>query len=195
MAKLKKPIPSFKSEEEEAEYWDKHSLLEHFDESDFSPLQVKTAKDRPIAIRLDSESRQKLEDMAKAYGVGPSTLARTIISSMLQRWEQSRQMSITLEDAAGALFQPIPDDVKEEMVELFTEAKIGKAEAPYLYIFNAPDLERVSRRFFRYLVEATGVKIKPDDEAYEMVSKKLPVTRISNWVTKRKAEDKAASSV
>ena len=82
MAKLKKTIPTFESEKEEAEYWDKHSILEHFDESDFSPLQVRAAKDNPITIRLDSESRQKLEEMAKAYRVGPSTLARVIISSM-----------------------------------------------------------------------------------------------------------------
>jgi predicted transcriptional regulator len=174
MAKLKKPIPTFRSEEEEAEYWDKHSLLEHFDESDFEPLQVKAIKDRPITIRLDSESRQQLNEIAKAYRVGPSTLARAIIGGVLERWKQNRQMSMTLEDAAEALFQPIPDELKEEMRSLFDEGKAGN-----FYILNEPDLQRVSKLFIRYLVEATGVKLEPDDEAYKLVSQRFPTTKMS----------------
>lgn len=174
MAKLKKPIPVFRSEEEEAEYWEKHSLLEHFDESDFEPLQVKVAKDRPITIRLDSESRQRLNQMAKAYRVGPSTLARAILGGVLERWKQNQQMSMTLEGAAEALFQSIPDELKEEMQSLFEEGKTGS-----FYILNELELERISRLVIRYLVEAAGVKIKPDDEAYKFVSEQLPTTRMS----------------
>lgn len=99
MAKLKKPLPEFKTEEEEAEYWDSHSPLEHFDESDFKPLQARVPKDTPITIRLDSESRQALEEVAQAYKVGPSTLARMLIVNALQQWKAKRQLSLTLEDA------------------------------------------------------------------------------------------------
>jgi predicted transcriptional regulator len=173
MAKLKKPIPAFSSEEEEAEYWEKHSLLEHFDESDFVPLRVKVPKDKPITIRLDSASRQRLNEMAKAYRVGPSTLARAIISGILERWKENQQISMTLEDAAEALFQPIPEKLKEEMRGLLDEGKAGN-----LYILNGSEMERISKLVVRYLVEAVGIKIKPDDEAYKLVSERFPTTRI-----------------
>jgi len=44
MAKLKKPIPKFESEEQAAEYWDTHSPLEHFYEEDWKPLRAKRPK-------------------------------------------------------------------------------------------------------------------------------------------------------
>lgn len=44
MAKLKKPLPRFNTEEEEAEFWENHSPLEYFDESSFKPLRVKIIK-------------------------------------------------------------------------------------------------------------------------------------------------------
>ena len=189
MAKLKKPIPVFRSEEEEAEYWEKHSLLEHFDESGFEPLQVKAAKDRPITIRLDTESRQRLSEMAKAYRLGSSTLARAIIAGVLQRWKQNQQISMTLEDAAEVLFQPVPDELKEEVRSLFDEGKAGN-----LYILNESDLRRVGKLLVRHLVKATGVKLKPDDEAYKLVSERLPTTRMS-VPTKIHAAETTPSSV
>jgi predicted transcriptional regulator len=183
MAKLKKPIPVFSSEEEEAEYWDKHSLLEHFDESDFVPLRVKVPKDKPITIRLDSGSRQRLNEMAKAYRVGPSTLARAIISGILERWKENQQISMTLEDAAEVLFQPIPEKLKEEMRGLLDEGKAGN-----LYILNGSEMERISKLFVRYLIEATGVKIKPDDKAYKIVSEQLPAAKTSASTKVRPSE-------
>ena len=82
MAKLKKPLPKFRTEEEEAKYWDTHSPLEHFDISDFKPLRV--VKDRPITIRLDRQTRQRLDEIARIYKIGPSTLARIIIDSVVE---------------------------------------------------------------------------------------------------------------
>ena len=82
MAKLKKPLPKFRTEEEEAKYWDTHSPLEHFDISDFKPLRV--VKDRPITIRLDRQTRQRLDEIARIYKIGPSTLARMIIDSVVE---------------------------------------------------------------------------------------------------------------
>ena len=82
MAKLKKPLPKFRTEEEEAKYWDTHSPLEHFDISDFKPLRV--VKDRLITIRLDGQTRQRLDEIARIYKIGPSTLARIIIDSVVE---------------------------------------------------------------------------------------------------------------
>lgn len=174
MVRLKKPIPAFRSEEEEAEYWERHSPLEHFDESDFKPLQVKAAKDRPITIRLDTESRQSLNEMAEAYKLGPSTLARAIIGAVLERWKRNQQISLTLEDAAEVLFETVPEKVREEMLSLYEEGETGN-----LYIFSAPKLERVGKLLIRSLVEASGIKLKPDDEAYKIVSERISTAKLS----------------
>jgi len=122
MARLRKPLPKFGTEEEEAEYWDNHSLLEHFDESDFKPLQVKAAKDRPITIRLDSESRQLLDQIAAARKVGPSTLSRMFITRALEQWRREQQVSTTLEDAAKVLVQRMSGEFRRLFARDFCEA-------------------------------------------------------------------------
>jgi len=82
---MKKPIPKFKSEEEEAEYWDKHSLLEHFTEDELlmEPVIVKKRKNKVLTIRLDSINWRRLQNMARKYKLGPSTLARVLITKAL----------------------------------------------------------------------------------------------------------------
>lgn len=174
MPKLKKPLPQFTTEEEEAEYWDNHSLLEHFDEFDFKSLQVKAAKDRPITIRLDSESRQRLDEIARVYKVGPSTLSRMFITSALQQWKRKQQISMTLEDAAEALIQPMPDEFKQEALALFEECKTGS-----FYILPESKLERLSRLFIRSVFEAAGYKIRPDDELQDDARKKSQYVEVS----------------
>lgn len=159
MARLKKRLPKFATEEEEAEYWETHSVLEHFDESDFEPWQARPAKDAPITIRLDSESRQRLEEVARAHKVGPSTLARIFIVSALDKWKRKRQISLSLEDAAETLLSPIPDEFKQEMKRLFDESKAGS-----FYLLPESQLERLGKAFVRSFSEAAGYKIIPDDE-------------------------------
>jgi hypothetical protein len=84
---MKKPIPEFKSEEEEAEYWDKHSLLEHFTEAELlmEPVVAKRRKDKVLTIRLDSINWRRLQNMANEYMTGPSTLARVLITKALDK--------------------------------------------------------------------------------------------------------------
>jgi hypothetical protein len=70
------PIPEFTSNEDEAAFWDTHSLADYWDE--FRPVRVRFAKNlsRGITIRLDPETLLTLRERAKERGVGPTTLAR-----------------------------------------------------------------------------------------------------------------------
>jgi len=77
-------IPVFKTEEEEAEFWDKHSPLDFILEPTPETIKVKMPKDRVITIRLDSKSQLKLDRIAREHNVGPSTFARLIIMSALK---------------------------------------------------------------------------------------------------------------
>jgi hypothetical protein len=78
---MKKPIPKFETEEQEADYWDNHSLLEHFDDDELlmEPLIVRRRKDKIIGIRIDGITQRKLDKMAQQYKTTPSTLARLLI--------------------------------------------------------------------------------------------------------------------
>jgi hypothetical protein len=72
-----KRIPKFKSLDEEAEFWEKHSPLEFEDEW----VEVKQVKvDRPLshvlAVRLDAKTLDRLAKLGHKKGMGPSTLAR-----------------------------------------------------------------------------------------------------------------------
>lgn len=76
-------IPLFKSEEEEADFWDKHSPLDFIPKPQLEVVKVKALKCRILCIRLDSESRSKLEMLASQHHVGPSTFARLIVMSVI----------------------------------------------------------------------------------------------------------------
>jgi hypothetical protein len=81
-------VPRFKSLEEEAEFWDKHSPLEFEDEW----VEVKRVKvARPLghilAVRLDARTIDRLAEVGRAKGLGPSTLARMWL---LERLEQEK---------------------------------------------------------------------------------------------------------
>ena len=77
-------IPAFQNIEEEAEFWDTHSVLDFPDEFEYVGLvETKYKKDSPITIRLDYADRARLRAEAQKMGIGPSTLARIWIKERL----------------------------------------------------------------------------------------------------------------
>lgn len=80
----KDSIPQFETEEQEAEYWDTHSPLDSAAEPEAQKVRVRGAKDRPITIRLDSETYSKLKELASEHGLGHSTFARLILISVIE---------------------------------------------------------------------------------------------------------------
>ena len=85
----KSRIPEFASREEEAEFWDTHSLADYWDE--FKPTRVRFAKNlsEGITIRLDSESLGKVRALAKEKGIGPTVLIRMWIMENLKEVQPS----------------------------------------------------------------------------------------------------------
>jgi hypothetical protein len=77
-------IPAFQNIEEEAEFWDTHSVLDFPDEFEYVGFEEPRAKkDAPITIRLDHADRARLRAEAEKMGIGPSTLARIWIKERL----------------------------------------------------------------------------------------------------------------
>lgn len=81
--KQKSRIPTFKNYEEEANWWDTHSIADYMDE--FKPVKVRFAENlsEGITMRFDTDSLEKLREKARKKGIGPTTLARMWILERL----------------------------------------------------------------------------------------------------------------
>ena len=76
------PAAPFPSLEEEAAYWDTHSVVDDIDRN--TPVGFHRArKEDTLTIRFDAQDLQKLKDEALQKGIGPSTLARMWIKEHL----------------------------------------------------------------------------------------------------------------
>ena len=77
-------IPQFKNKEEEARFFETHSLSSLQDE--FKPIEVRFAKNlsEGLHIRLDPNALMELRSEAKVKGIGPTTLARMWILEQLR---------------------------------------------------------------------------------------------------------------
>jgi predicted transcriptional regulator len=129
----KQLAPRFKSEEEEAEHWDTHSPLDLGAEPRAEKVGVRGAKDRPVTIRLDSETRRKLEELAAKRGVGPSTLARSILTSAI---EHKGSFPANLEDMIEDLLEQ-NESIKDQAERLTKDISIGAPDNPAYLIYNS----------------------------------------------------------
>lgn len=83
--KKKEPIPEFHSYEEEAAFWDTHSLADYWDEGKQGRIRVAKNLSEGITIRLDPATLSELRSLAHEKGIGPTTLARMWILEHLKR--------------------------------------------------------------------------------------------------------------
>jgi predicted DNA binding CopG/RHH family protein len=81
----KKQIPVFKSIQEEADYWDTHSLADHWDE--MRPVKDKFAKplQHVFTVRFDSKTLTDLQTEASKKGISAGTLIRMWIKERLNQ--------------------------------------------------------------------------------------------------------------
>ena len=86
MAKKARKIPKFKTIEEEAEFWDTHSLADYWDEFKDVDLVIdlQKPKEETLVLRLQKNIKEKLELAAKSKGISISSLARMWLMEKLQ---------------------------------------------------------------------------------------------------------------
>ncbi|HLB51350.1 hypothetical protein A3F07_04430 [candidate division WWE3 bacterium RIFCSPHIGHO2_12_FULL_38_15] len=71
-------IPDFSSFQEEADFWDTHSIAGYINEFEEVKLvyEPETEKKETMTIRVTPSLKKLLNNMAKKYNVNPSTLVR-----------------------------------------------------------------------------------------------------------------------
>jgi predicted DNA binding CopG/RHH family protein len=84
-----KPIPPFKTLEEEANYWDTHSPFDEMDEN--TPIIVhRGQKSETLTVRFDPQDLADIRQQADERGLGPTTLVRMWVREHLRRRQHSR---------------------------------------------------------------------------------------------------------
>ena len=71
-----KKIPKFKTREDEARFWNTHSIADYKNELKKINVEVAKPLKMTFTVRLDSETIRKLDQVAREKGLGPRTLAR-----------------------------------------------------------------------------------------------------------------------
>ncbi len=82
-----KPIPKFKSYEEEADFWDTHSTLDY---GNWKEAKLEFAKPliHILGVRLDAKTIDLLSKLGDEMGVGPSTLVRMWVLEKLKSFSR-----------------------------------------------------------------------------------------------------------
>ena len=70
-------IPSFAILDEEAEFWDTHSVADYWDDAPGVRADRTRRLSRGLTIRLDAQTLSALRAAARVKGLGPTTLARS----------------------------------------------------------------------------------------------------------------------
>jgi predicted DNA binding CopG/RHH family protein len=89
--KQKSRIPEFKSYEEEAEWWDTHSVADYLEEFKTVELEVDRSLFHTLSIRLDAETLTKVRKEAQKKGLGATTLIRVWVREKLEELEKKKQ--------------------------------------------------------------------------------------------------------
>jgi len=87
MKKKLKKIPDFKTIQEEAEFWDTHSITDYLHEMKEIKIIFKPAipKEETIVVRVQVGLKKKLERKAQEEGLPLSTMLRTWFIKMLRQ--------------------------------------------------------------------------------------------------------------
>ena len=162
MGTKKELMPKFESEEKEAEYWDTHSPLDLGAEPEAQEVRVRGAKDRPITIRLDSQTRQKLNKLAVQQGVGPSTLARSILLSAIERSNSLPGRDVNLNDLAYLLEPNLTSAIKERAGNAAKYTTVSDTDSPAFLLLDKSQMNKLgelSLKAITILFESYGVQV------------------------------------
>src|SRR6266704_2100372 len=85
-------IPVFNSYEEEANFWDTHSITDIAKDTEVVKIRATRGLSANVQVRFEPETDHELDDIAREHGMKKATLIRTWILERL-RQEQERHAS------------------------------------------------------------------------------------------------------
>ncbi|MBV9690307.1 MAG: hypothetical protein JO202_11435 [Ktedonobacteraceae bacterium] len=78
-------IPAFNSYEEEATFWDTHSITDFTEETEAVEVRATRGLSANVQVRFDAETDHELEALARERGVKKATLIRMWVLERLRQ--------------------------------------------------------------------------------------------------------------
>ena len=111
--------------ERAAEYWDTHSVTDENSEPVAEPVALKKPLSSVFSVRLDRDDVAKLRSMARANGIGPTTMARRLLRRAINDYCQDADDSALITISASDLDMAI-----HALVESIAERYAQSDERP-----------------------------------------------------------------
>jgi len=73
-------VPDFSSEQEEMEYWEKHSIADYWDDLSGCSDTFKRPKLKPVTLKFDPLVLKKIKMLAKKRGLSSSAYIRYLLA-------------------------------------------------------------------------------------------------------------------
>lgn len=99
----KSRIPKFKTDQEAAEFWDTHSVLDYLDEFEVvDDVKFLRPQKEVVSLRLDRPMVEALKRLARKKGIGYSPLVRMWLMERLQQEMTKVKMTPKRKPKAGS---------------------------------------------------------------------------------------------
>ncbi|MEW6110229.1 MAG: CopG family antitoxin [Nitrospirota bacterium] len=80
-----KKIPKFKSEKEEADFWETHDSTDYLSETKEVKVKFKRPQKKLVSLRLDEKTIRQLKKIANSKGIGYLELVRMWVLENLSK--------------------------------------------------------------------------------------------------------------
>ncbi|MBI3799349.1 MAG: hypothetical protein HY268_20585 [Deltaproteobacteria bacterium] len=79
-----KRIPEFKSYEEMGEFWDTHSLVDYWDQTEPAEFEISEQARRRYVVRIDRDLLSRVQRIARIRGVSTESLINLLLEQRLR---------------------------------------------------------------------------------------------------------------
>ena len=110
--KVDRGIPEFQSLEEERKYWEARGPLAEGQKGRINKPESGQKRSSFLAVRLTGAELTQLRDIAARQGLGPSTFARLILTSAIERQGESSRY-VTMNELKEIVERRLPQLVRD----------------------------------------------------------------------------------
>lgn len=164
-------IPKFQSLEEEREYWEARGPLTEGRKGRINKPKSGQKRSSFLAVRLTGEELTSLRDIAVKQGLGPSTFARIVLTSVIER-QGKLPKSITFDELMASVQKNLTQSDIDKFESFLKDIAIGDPDNPALLIFSGKreTWEKYTSLFLQRLLALLSVQVViPENKNYEKV--------------------------
>lgn len=143
-------VPEFQSLEKEREYWESHGPLAEGHEGRINRPKPGQKRSSYLAVRLTGEELTQLRDIAARFGVGPSTFARLLLTSVIRERENLPKRVLTLDELKEMLLSSLSEEMKASMIKLSSETSVG--QPPTMLILDPQNMRQAEKLTWQMLI-------------------------------------------